>query len=182
MTNQREANVAERYDGVTIALHWISALLVLVLWGMAQLADLAPRGDPRHAIWSVHIALGIGLAGFVLARIVWRMGPSRAPVSAERGHGSRMAVAMHLALYALLAAVLFLGVANTAARDWDLFGFVKIPAFAPDDRALRRTINEWHELAANLTLVLAILHAGAAMFHHVIRRDQVLKRMLPARQ
>ncbi|HLW93360.1 MAG TPA: cytochrome b/b6 domain-containing protein [Roseiarcus sp.] len=48
------------------------------------------------------------------------------------------------------------------------------------DRSLRKSLTEWHGLAANILLGLAFLHAMAALFHHYVARDDVLKRMLPA--
>ena len=86
---------------------------------------------------------------------------------------------MHGLLYLLLAAVLVLGVANVWVRGDSIFGLFKVPAFDPTDRALRRTVGGLHELSVNLLLVLGGLHALAGLFHHVVLKDQVLRRMLP---
>jgi cytochrome b561 len=47
------------------------------------------------------------------------------------------------------------------------------------DRALRRLIGDWHALAANAIMIVAALHAAAALFHHYVLHDRVLRRMLP---
>jgi len=75
-----------------------------------------------------------------------------------------------------------LGLVNVAVRGWDWFGIVQIPGFASDDRALRRSINGWHELAANALLCLAVIHAVAALYHQLVRGDGLLKRMWFARR
>jgi cytochrome b561 len=54
-----------------------------------------------------------------------------------------------------------------------------VPAFDPANKALRHLIGDWHALAANAILILAGVHAAAALFHHFILRDGVLRRMLP---
>ena len=65
-----------------------------------------------------------------------------------------------------------------AVRGWDLFGLVRIPALS-QDRDLRSTVNGWHELAANTIVILAAVHAAAALVYHYLWRDGVLRRMLP---
>ena len=74
------------------------------------------------------------------------------------------------------------GLVNVAVRGWDWFGIVQMPGFASDDRALRRSINGWHELAVNALLSLAVIHAVAALYHQLVRGDDLLKRMWFARR
>jgi hypothetical protein len=52
----------ERYDGTTIALHWLTAVLVLALWGIAQAESLVPRAE-RHLLWPVHVGFCARVSG-----------------------------------------------------------------------------------------------------------------------
>lgn len=62
-----------RYDGGTIALHWLTTFLVLGLWLVGTfLEDLVPKGALRSGIWSAHFDLGFVLTGLVVAFLVWR--------------------------------------------------------------------------------------------------------------
>jgi cytochrome b561 len=61
------------------------------------------------------------------------------------------------------------------------FGLFTIPSPVAADRTLGRSVKEIHELGANLILALAAVHAAAALWHHFVRRDGVLARMLPGR-
>ena len=81
----------------------------------------------------------------------------------------------------LLIATVALGLANVWVRGDTLFGLVTVPAFDPGNRALRETVEDWHGLAANILLVVAALHSAAAVAHHFILKDDVLRRMLPGR-
>ncbi|MGO4403983.1 cytochrome b [Bosea sp. RAF48] len=165
-----------RYDSTTIALHWLTAALVLLLWLMAQSEALLPR-EWRHGMWSIHIAAGVGLILVYGVRVRWRVSSGRRLPSINTGVLRIAEQAVHWLLYAVLAVTLVLGVVNVAARGWDLFGLVQIPSFAADDRALRRSINGWHELAANALICLAAFHAVAALWHHYAYKDGVLKRI-----
>ena len=165
----------ERYDRTTIALHWITAVLVGALWLMAQAEDLVPRPG-RHLLWSVHIGVGIGLAAVLLIRLAWRARRGVQLPPAVPGAWHQISNAVHLALYTLVSIAVLLGIVNLAVRGWN-FGVFSLPGWAPDDKALRRTINGWHELAANFTVGVAGLHAVAALVHHYVLRDGVLRRM-----
>lgn len=165
-----------RYDRATVAFHWLTAALVLLLWLMAQSEGFLPR-EARHAMWSVHIVGGGALIATYVARLGWRIGAAPAVPSLNRGAMRFAERAVHALLYVLLAATLVLGVVNLAVRGWDLFGLIRIPAFAPDDRALRRAVNGWHELGANMLIGLAAAHAAAALFHQFVLKDRLLRRM-----
>jgi cytochrome b561 len=85
----------------------------------------------------------------------------------------------HGVLYLLLIVTVLLGVANAWVRGDTLFGLFKIPAFDPGNTELRESVEDWHGLSANILLALAGLHAAAALLHHYVFKDDVLRRMLP---
>ncbi|HWK46722.1 MAG TPA: cytochrome b [Stellaceae bacterium] len=172
------ATVSIAYDRKTIILHWLTAALVVSLWGVAQVIDLFPSGPLRVDARSVHIALGIGLIVTLVVRIAWRAGGGRRLEPAETGLLGAAGTAVHYLLYALLIAELCLGVANVWVRGDSLFNLVTVPAFDPGNRALGAAVGNLHGTVANVILIVAGLHALAALFHHYIRRDGVLRRML----
>lgn len=169
-----------RYDRMTIALHWTTAALVAALWILGQTADLFPRGPMRTGMWSVHVTLGLALAAVLVARLAWRVGPGKALPAADPGLLHLIAKGTHYLLYLLLALAVGLGIANAFVRGFSLFGLWSLPQIG--DAALRRPINELHELAANAIMVVALIHAGAALVHHYLWRDGVLQRMTLARR
>lgn len=167
----------DRYDGRTIALHWATAALVAALWTLGETIDWFPKGSLRVGARGVHIVLGATLAAVLLARVQWRLtGGLRLP-PASHGLPQRLASAVHVLLYVLLAAVVLLGLANAWVRGDTLFGWFTIPAFDPGNKPLRETVEELHGLAANTLLVVAGGHALAALVHHVGLKDGVLARM-----
>jgi len=171
-----------RYDTLTIRLHWATALLVVVLWSLGQTIDAFPRGDARIYARSTHIALGVLLGVVLLWRLWWRArGGEHLPVVGSPRMSS-VSTWTHRALYLLLIATVILGIANAKVRGDNLFNWFTIPAFAPGDRDLRKAVGELHELTANTLLIVAGLHAAAALLHHFVMKDDVLRRMLPSRR
>ncbi|TIS61847.1 MAG: cytochrome b [Mesorhizobium sp.] len=174
---------SDAYTSTQKFLHWALFALVILLYALTYGEDLLPRGDPTvDAIWRLHISFGLLLAALVFWRVVLRgvRGAPRLP--AEMPAPERAAAKVgHFALYALLVAIPVLGILLTWFRGDALsfFGLFTVPApFAPD-RTTARAIRELHSLCANGILIVAGIHALAALYHHFIRRDTILTRMLP---
>ncbi len=168
-----------RYDNGTIALHWISAALVVALWTIGQTIDVFPSGPLRVDYRSLHIVLGLVLGGVFVVRLTWRLTGRRRLPPLDHGMLHVAAEATHWLLYALLLAAVGLGIANVWVRGDSFFNLFSVPAFDPGNRALRQQVGDWHALAANTILIVAGLHAAAALFHHYVLRDATLRRMLP---
>jgi cytochrome b561 len=166
-----------RYDRTTVALHWLTAALVVTLWGLGQTIDFFPKGGARVYARSVHISLGGVLLAVVAVRLGWRLGAGRRLPAAASGWLGRLGTWMPPVLYALLVGALLLGVANAWERGDNLFNLYRIPAFDAANEALRQTIEDWHEVCANVLLAASGLHAAAALLHHFVLRDGLLRRM-----
>jgi cytochrome b561 len=167
------------YDRRTIVLHWLSAALIAALWLAGQSIDWFPRGTPRVMARSLHIGLGALLGLLLLWRLNWRRGGGRQLPPAQAGLGGRTAIGVHHLLYLLALLTVLVGLACVWIRGDNLFNLVTVPAFDPGNKALRHDAVELHELLANALLILAGLHAAAALWHHRVLKDGVLRRMWP---
>ena len=176
---QGAAEPAPRYDGLSILLHWLTAALVVILWTLGQTIDWFPKGAPKIDARSVHIVLGATLGLVLIARILWRAGPGRRLPPADAGWLGVAARVVHYGLYLLIAATVVLGIFNAWQRGDVLFNVYTLPTLVPGDRALRKTIEALHGDCADIVVIVAGLHAAAALAHHYLLRDRVLRRMLP---
>lgn len=172
-----------KYDRVTIALHWIVAIVVLSQWLGGQTIDWFAKGDARVAARSFHILFGALLAITVLSRILWRMSYGTRLPPAAGGIAGAAATAMHYLLYLSLITVLTFGIYSTILRGDSIFGLFHIPSignYSVADRhsAANKSVS-WHGLLANFILILAGIHAGSALVHHYFFRGKILHRMRP---
>ena len=167
------------YDPRTRALHWLTAALVILLWVLGQTIDFFATGSPRVSARSVHIALGVLLGCVVAYRLRWRRSPLRTAPAPLQDRLGRIGAFTHQALYVLVALVVVLGFFNAWVRGDSIFGLFKIPALDPGNKPLRELAGEVHGWAANVLLIVAAIHALAGMYHHIVLRDDVLRRMLP---
>jgi cytochrome b561 len=172
----------DRYDAVSRFFHWTMAGLILVVFAMGLLVDTLPR-SAEAAFVNVHMVLGVLILALYAGRLGWRW--RHKPPAADPSLGRFVDVTSrlgHVGLYALMIAVPLIGVALIffRGRGIDFYAF-QIPSPIAANRAVSRPMKEVHEFAAYALVGLAALHAAAALWHHWVRRDNVLRRMLPAR-
>ncbi len=169
------------YDNVAIALHWATALLVTVQFVLAISWDYFAK-PTRHTMESVHISLGVLLTAVILARIVWRLIPGHQRSSLQAGWVKLASKGVHYLLYLLLIAQAATGFAFRWAQGHavEFFGLFGIPGpYGQLARPDRRLLHEVHEYVGWAIVILAFAHALAALYHHYVLKDRVLRRMLP---
>lgn len=169
------------YDNVAIALHWLTALLVIVQFGMALTWDYFSH-DTAETMQSVHISLGVLFTAVIVARLIWRLVPGHHVSSMEVGMVRMASKAVHLLLYALLVvqAALGFGLRWAQGHPVSFFGLFAIPSpLAAVDKPMRHTIHDLHDKVGWAIIIVAAGHAAAALYHYYFVKDRVLQRMLP---
>ena len=189
MADQNPINTATRivagddrtnYDNVAITLHWLTALLVVIQFVLAETWDWAGR-DTRETMQSAHVSLGILLAVVVIARLVWRWTPGHERSAMVGGWVKAASEGVHYLLYTLLVAQAVLGfvIGWSAGHPIHFFG-IGIPGpIGALSKPVRHDIREIHEKVGWAIIILAFGHALAALYHHYFLKDRVLGRMLP---
>jgi cytochrome b561 len=169
-----------RYDNLTIALHWATAALVLLQFALAETWEFFPKPS-RHLMIVGHMSFGLILTAIFALRIFWRTKPGHVRFPAEPGLAGRAAKGMHHLLYALLALEIPLGFFTrwTDNHPLSFFGLLIPSPFGDVSKPIGEFVGEIHDLTAWSIIVLAGLHALAALYHHYHLRDGVLRRMLP---
>lgn len=171
-----------RYDTGTIILHWLTAVLVLVLFTTALAWDYFPReSGMKQILEPLHVSLGILLAATIAARIPWRLTLGRHLPRAGSGLVSVASRIVHGALYGLLVLQIGLGFVLRWLQGDALafFGLFSIPSPLEASRELSRIFEGAHNFVAWTLLILVGGHAIAALIHHHFLRDGVLLRMFP---
>lgn len=178
-------NTPTRYGLVTILMHWLVAmavigLAILGLW-MVGLSYYSPyyRIGP---FW--HKSIGIALFAVLILRLLWRwFTPRPAHLPNHKRWELRLAEATHLLLYLLLFVILVSGylISTATGQGVSVFGWFEVPALITGLPSQADRAGQVHYWAAMGVLGLAALHALGALKHHVIDRDDTLRRMLGVR-
>ncbi len=175
-------NSRERWGLVSQLLHWLVACLIFVQLGLG-LAAVGWRLSPtKLSLFVWHKSVGMLVLMLVLVRLGWRLintvpalPPGTPPWERLAAHTS------HALLYALMLALPVTGwIINSAANiPLKLFWLVPLPDITAPDKGLQEAATNAHiSLFIALTALLCV-HAGAALHHHYVKRNDVLRRMLP---
>ena len=171
---------AGRFDRISIAVHWLTVVLVATQFATAWLLNLG--GSDASRILLVHRSIGILTWVVVVLRLIWRHAFAYLPpfpVSMPKLQ-QWIAKLNEYGLYGLLLVQPLTGLGNTLlhGRPFALFVW-QVPKWLAPDKSISLLFQSLHELAAWLLLALIGIHAAAALFHGLILRDGVLQRMLP---
>lgn len=191
MTRPPARDGAAGWGRVTRALHWTLAGLILFQIGLGiRMTAFTPDLVERFRLTQTHKSWGTLILALVLARIAWRLAaPGRPPIPGPVWE-ARAARASHAGLYALLLVLPLSGwVAVSASPTQDLlaientaFGLVVLPdPWVPGDAGVERAAEAVHLGTALALGALLLLHVGAALRHHFVLRDDVLRRMILGR-
>jgi cytochrome b561 len=172
----------ERYGSPAIALHWLTAALVIVVGTLGLLHDTWPKST--QAFWiNIHAMIGLLLWLVVMLRLWWRRHQPPPALPADIGAlWQRLAGPIHGLLYLLLLVIPVIGIVTFIfhGRVFD-FGLFQVDFGIKRNRAIFHPTEDIHGYLAYALFTLAGLHLLAALWHQFVRHDGLLRRMWPAR-
>lgn len=177
------AHPAGRYAGIARVLHWATAVLMLAVIAVGlKMVYAEPAAEAtKLRLYNIHESLGVTVFGLALWRLWVRRRHKPPPLPDDMPAIFRVAAhATHVLLYALLLTMPVIGFLGTNAWGFPLrwFGIVPIPSPIGRDAALAPILSALHGWGALVIILLILAHVAGALFHHLVRRDAVLRRML----
>lgn len=164
-------------------MHWASASLLAGSYATAWTVSLATSSGGATRLVGFHRSLGLLILALTATRLLWRQRTRMPDLPGDVPHLQRLAARANVVgLYALLLLQPLLGLtASMLHGDRLVFlgGLVVLPDLLPIDRKLAHVVFQVHGTVALLLLGLIVMHLAAALFHHFVRRDDVLAGMLP---
>lgn len=173
------------YDPVLKAVHWATLLLIAAAFAAVWTSHAVASKEQYTMLVQLHRSLGVTVFGLTLFRVGWRRCARIPRLPADLPGFQRFAArAVEYFFYLALLVQPILGLLHSNARGArvDFYFLGELPAIIAPDRVLAKQLITVHELVADLLLSAIALHAAAALFHHFVRRDDVLETMLPGRR
>lgn len=174
----------DRYTPTAIALHWLMVWLLLAIFCVGVYMHELPLSPWKLKIYSWHKWAGVTALLLVFARLAWRtahrppaLPSAMPPVMKLASHAG------HALLYLLMIAIPVSGWLMSSAKGFQTvyFGVLPIPDLLEKNKELGDLLAEVHKLLNFALAAVVVGHAGAAVKHHVIDKDDVMIRMLPNR-
>ncbi|MGF1711858.1 cytochrome b [Vibrio kagoshimensis] len=175
-------NKIKNYNAVARAIHWISALTIFSLFGVGLwMVDLSYYSEWYKTAPDLHRSAGILLAALTLIRIVWKHvttspsveGKPYEVVAAKLVHGF-----MYINLFALFISGYLISTSD--GRGIDVFNLFTVPSLGELFENQSDLAGSVHYYAAWVLIIMASVHALAAIKHHIIDKDDTLRKMIGA--
>jgi cytochrome b561 len=173
-------NTANTYGVVAKGFHWLLFLMLTMAIIMGNFLASMPKGAEKLEAAGLHKSFGAVLLMLILLRLVWKLlnETPRLPDETTAGEAF-VAKAMHWGLYLLMFAQPLSGImmSQAAGVPVSFFGLFEFPVFLTKNPELAQFFKGAHGTVWILLVLAVIGHAGAALHHHFIRKDNVLKQM-----
>jgi len=172
---------APGYTLTARVLHWVIAALVLLMIPLGIVIANEWGGPAQTFLYNLHKSIGATLLPLVIVRLLYRLNHPPPPLPDDIPAIQQFAAhATHWALYGLILAQPIVGYIMTSAYPAPVpfFGLFNLPAIWPENRALSEQLAVVHLYIGIAIAVVAAMHIGAALFHHFVRKDRILMRMI----
>jgi len=167
---------SDHYGSVAVTLHWLSALLILVLIASGLRAGGLEDPAAKAAILRAHIPIGIAVLVLTLGRIVWwrfaDTKPAPVPMPAWQDRSART---VHVLFYAVILGMTASGIGMMLLSGAGPIIFGGESVSLPDFWDYKPRVP--HGIGARVVIALFVVHAGAALYHSIVKRDGLLRRM-----
>jgi cytochrome b561 len=190
-----------RYTKVAVILHWLIALLIIVMfalgWFMADIPKeaakqtvfdifdlgifhwtMAEEISPRNFYFNLHKSIGVTIFALIILRILWRIGHKPpAMLSSYQAWERKLATATHHLLYIFMVILPLSGLMMTLNSKYGLKWFGIDFLSGTDNKPVREIFQSAHEIIGLIILAILALHVIGALKHKFVDKDETLKRM-----
>ena len=177
-------NTRDSYGVIAKGFHWLLFLLIIGLIPLGLYMTILENSPYKFNLYGWHKSIGILLLVLTLFRLLWFIfspppkiitGSTRPKIRIYLAHS------VHIGLYVLMLTTPLLGWLASSATGFEmrLFELFDIPSLISEDPTLEKWFFGLHKISAALLIALSVLHLAGAFYHHLIDKDDTLRRMLP---
>lgn len=172
-------NTNDRYGLVAIILHWLMAILIISLLALGLYMTSLPIGLQKLKLYGWHKEYGLLVLWLVILRLAWRLF-NRTPQLSLPWWEKIAARSVHWAFYVFMFAMPITGwlITSAAGLPVSFFGLFVLPSIVPASDASRELFEVIHQWIGYGLIAAIVLHSAAALKHHFINKDDILRRML----
>ena len=169
-----------QYSPISVWLHWLMLILLAGVYASIELRGIFERGtEARDLMKTAHYLMGLSIFTLVWFRLLARLitpTPDRESYGAFQQWSSKL---MFVGLYSLMIIMPLLGWTLVSAEGHIISIFSwQLPQLVNENKELADQVKEVHETIGTIGYFLIGIHATAALFHHFIKKDETLLRML----
>ena len=172
----------ERYTSTAIVLHWLIGAMILIAVAVGLYMTGLKFSPEKLKLYNWHKWAGVTIFMLVVLRLAWRLFHAAPPLPPSVPDWQRrIAGATHVLLYALMFAIPVSGWLMSSAKGFQTvyFGVIPLPDLLGKNENLGELLEQVHQLLSYSLIAVVIMHTVAALKHHFIAKNDVLRRILP---
>jgi cytochrome b561 len=173
-------NTLSAYGLIARALHWGMAIAIIALFALGYWMRGLNYASPYYqSAPDLHQSAGMVVLALLVLRLVWRLLNPKPHVSTLTRFEHIASLALQWGFYVILFVMMVAGyfILTSDGRGFEVFGIMEIPS-AYTQKGFEELAGQIHWILAYLIMAMAVLHGGAALFHHFIKKDDVLRQMI----
>ena len=173
-------NTNTHYGVITKGFHWLLFFMLTFSMVAGNFLTSMPKGAEKLQAAGMHKSFGAIILTLILLRFGWKLiNPTPKTSDDTSAVENLLAHGMHWVLYALMFAQPISGILMSQAAGYpvSVFGLFELPTFISKEPSSAEMFRNGHGVIWILLAVAAVGHIAAAMFHHLIKKDDVLRSM-----
>lgn len=173
-------NTPDSYGLVSRANHWLSAFLVIAAIAIGIYMGELPKGEEKFELVGLHKSLGVGILMLMLLRLAWlKLSPNPEQISNNKfehilGHSVKGLLYLALLLMPISGWIM----SNAGGHEVSFFQFFTLPTLVEENHDLHEIAEGFHAFFGWSLIAIIALHIAGALKHHLVYKDNTLKRML----
>lgn len=173
-------NTSTRFGLVAIIFHWVIAILIIGMLALGLYMVNLPISIQKLQYYRWHKEFGLLVLWLVILRLFWRISNVTPELTTLPWYERIAARLVHLAFYGFMLAMPITGwlLSSAAGLTPSFFGLFTVPTLIPPNEAQRQLFDITHEWLAYAFIATIALHIAAALKHHFIDKDNILRRMI----
>lgn len=171
--------MAVKHARTTQAFHWLIATAIVFQIPLAYVMIDQPLSPEKFGNYALHKSLGLAIFAATALRLAWRLIQHR-PVNTGNPFAG-LAAGSHVSLYLLTLLMPLVGWLGSSAANFPVsfFGWFTLPDLVEPSKELHDALKLAHRWMAYALMTLVSIHICAALYHHWVLRDDVLRSMVP---
>lgn len=169
-----------QYNNLAKILHWLSAIAIIALFSIGLwMVDLNYYNEWYKTAPYIHKSVGLILLFVTIFRLIWTKLTASPEIEGKPWEKKGAKIA-HKIIYILLICIMISGymISTADGSSIDIFNWIAVPGFGSIVENQEDIAGNIHYYLAMTLIGLAVLHALAALKHHLINKDNTLKKML----
>jgi cytochrome b561 len=175
-------NTVSSWGSVARLFHWVLGFTIIGMLAFGWWMNHIPARPDRYFYRSIHADIGYVVLLLTVLRLIWRSINPTPALPPDMPRWLRIAAHVnHGAIYLVIIIVTMLGWAHSGARTPDYsswFGLFHVPQITSPDKVAADAYEARHIFFAYVLLALIVIHLAGAAWHHFVKRDRVMARMI----